>query len=349
MKKNKLIINHNKNIYDALYKLNNLNDMGSLILFIINDEKVVIGSLTDGDIRRALIDNAKLDTKLKQIVNKKFNYEYVGRTVNFKKYKTNGINILPILNNDGTFNSFYDFTYLNDVIPVECFIMAGGRGKRLSPLTDNIPKPLLDLEGKPMIEYTIEMLRSFGIKKIYISINYLGHLIRQVLGNGSRWGVEIIFIEEDMPLGTAGSLSLVENFKSENILLMNSDVLTNASISDLYKKLINTKADMVIASVPYKVDIPYAIFESEKHKVKSLVEKPTYLYNANAGIYMFNKKFINDIPKDKFYDITDLIDKLTNDKKEIYHVPITGYWIDIGKPIDLDRAKQLVKILNGRQ
>ena len=349
MEINKLLIDHNKNIYDALYKLNNIENLGSLILFVTDDKNVVIGSLTDGDIRRALIDNIKLDAKLKQIVNRKFNFEYVGKQVNVKHQKSNGIDVLPILNEDGTFNSFYDFTYLIDIIPVECFIMAGGRGKRLSPLTDKIPKPLLKLEGKPIIEYTIEMLCKFGIKKIYISINYLGHLIREALGNGSKWGVEIIYIEEDIPLGTAGSLSLVDNFKSENILLMNSDVLTNVSISDLYEKLINAKADMDISSIPHKVEIPYAVFESKKQKVMSLVEKPTYLYNANAGIYMFNKKLVEYIPKDKFYDITDLIEKLTNLKKDVYHVPITGYWIDIGKPIDYDRAKQLTKILNEKQ
>lgn len=349
MKINKLLIDHNKNIYDALYKLNNIENLSSLILFVTDDENVVIGSLTDGDIRRALINNFKLDAKLKQIVNRNFNFKYVGKQIDVKQQKSNGIDILPILNEDGTFNSFYDFTYLTDIVPVECFIMAGGRGKRLSPLTDKIPKPLLKLEGKPIIEYTIEMLCKFGIEKIYISINYLGHLIREALGNGSKWGVEIIYIEEDIPLGTAGSLSLVDNFKSENILLMNSDVLTNVSISDLYEKLINTKADMVISSIPHKVEIPYAVFNSKKQKVSSLVEKPTYLYNANAGIYMFNKKLVEDIPKDKFYDITDLIEKLTNLKKDVYHVPITGYWIDIGKPIDYDRAKQLTKILNERQ
>lgn len=224
--------------------------------------------------------------------------------------------------------------------------MAGGRGKRLSPLTDTIPKPMLDLGGMPIIERNIDRLISFGIKKIYVSVKYLGEQIVEHLGDGSLKGVSIEYIWEDKPLGTAGALSLVEEFKSDYVLLMNSDLLTNANFEDLYKTLLNEKADMAVASTEYKVDVPYAIFETKGNQVIDFKEKPSKVYHANAGIYILKKSLIEKIPQDSFFDITDLMENLVKSGGKLVYCPIIGYWIDIGKPADYKQAQDFVSYLS---
>jgi NDP-sugar pyrophosphorylase family protein len=222
-------------------------------------------------------------------------------------------------------------------------IMAGGRGKRLSPLTDHIPKPMLPLGDKPILEHNIDRLISYGIKKIYISVKYLGEQLEAYFGDGSSKGIEIKYIWEDEPLGTAGALALVEQFNSEFLLLMNSDLFTDVDFEDLYLDLINEKADMVVASTSYKVDVPFAVFETNERQIQNFKEKPSYVYHSNAGIYMFKSSLINKIPKNKFYNITDLMEELVNEKGKLIHNPILGYWIDIGSPADYKRAQELIK------
>jgi len=224
-------------------------------------------------------------------------------------------------------------------------IMAGGRGKRLSPLTDTIPKPMLSLGDKPIIEHNIDRLISFGIKKIYISVKFLGEQIQEYFGDGSKKGIEIEYIWENKPLGTAGALSLVENFKTDKVLLMNSDLFTNIDFEDLYLDMIENNSEMVVASTEYKVDVPYAVFETDGKDVVDFKEKPSYIYQSNAGIYILKKSLIKNIPKNKFYDITELMEKLVKEGGKLNFSPIRGYWIDIGKPIDYKQAQEFVKHL----
>ena len=222
--------------------------------------------------------------------------------------------------------------------------MAGGRGKRLSPLTDKVPKPMLILGDKPIIEHNIDKLISFGIKKIYISVKYLGEQIKSHFGDGNSKGIKIEYISENKPLGTAGCLSLVDNFEKNNILLMNSDLFTNVDFNKMYKSFLSENAEMVVASTKYKVDIPYAVFDyNVNNKVVGFKEKPSFTYHSNAGVYIFKKKWISSIPKDSFFDITDLMELMIDKKKKIIHEPILGYWVDIGTPNDYKNAKRLIK------
>ena len=194
-----------------------------------------------------------------------------------------------------------------------------------------------------LIEHNIDLLISYGIKKIHITINYLGSKIKEYFGDGSSKGIEIKYIKEEKFLGTAGSLSLIKKFSSKEIILMNSDLFTNINLENLYKKLILNNLDMVIASKGYKVDIPYAIFKTgTKNKIISFEEKPTYNYSSNAGIYIFKKELVSLIPKNIFYDITDLINNALKTNKNISHEPIKGFWIDIGSPHDYKKAQDRV-------
>ena len=347
MSSEQLLIEEDKVILEALVLLTKIRDYSRLILFVLSKKGKLIGSLTDGDVRRSLIKDQDLNKKVGEVCNRDYIYkmdtkDYLELNSIYKK----DIKLLPLLNKDKTISRFIDLDITKALLPMECVIMAGGRGKRLSPITDNIPKPMIKLNGKPIIEHNIDRLIKFGIKKIYISVNYLADQIESYFGDGSSKGIEINYIHENKKLGTAGALSLVEKFNSDNILLMNSDLFTNIDFEKLYLKLINDDLDMVISSKNYNVDLPYAVFETRKSSITNLSEKPTYTFPTNAGIYIFKNKFANLIPKNKFYDITDLISLLIEKEKKISHLPINGYWIDIGSPNDLKYAKQITDNLN---
>ena len=206
---------------------------------------------------------------------------------------------------------------------------------------------MIKLGDKSIIEHNIDMLSSFGINRVHISINYLGDQIKKAFGNGFSKNMNIEYINENKPLGTAGSLSLIENFKSEYILLMNSDLFTNIDIEKMFNKMIANEADMIIASTNYNIDVPYAILENgPENNIISLSEKPSYTYTSNAGIYIFQKEVIYKIPKNEFFDITDLIVELIKENLKIITYSIAGYWIDIGKLEDLKKAKELLKHQN---
>jgi len=224
--------------------------------------------------------------------------------------------------------------------------MAGGRGERLRPLTDDTPKPMLEIGGKPILEHNIDQLISYGIEKIYITILYLGQQIMDYFGDGSAKGISIEYIWEDKPLGTAGALTLIKNIETKYIVLMNSDLFTDVDIEDLFLSINQNEADMGIASVLHTVKIPYGIFDEEDQKIRSIREKPVFTHYANAGVYILRKELIQYIPQNSFYDITDLIEGLLKMGMVIIQNPIVGYWIDIGKHDDYQRAQEIAKHLS---
>lgn len=341
-----VLIHKESTVLEGLKKLNTIRDVSRLILFVIDDDEAVIGSLTDGDIRRNLLKTTNLYEKVVNICNRDFLFEYYNKGyLNLHSYRKRDIKILPLLDENHRMKDLIDLEKTRSLLPMECMIMAGGRGKRLSPLTDTIPKPMLPLGEKPIIEHNIDRLISFGIKKIYISVKYLGEHIQNYFGDGSSKGIEIEYVWENEPLGTAGALSLVENFKCDQVLLMNSDLFTNVDFEDLYLDFIKSQADMIVASTEYKVDVPYAVLETTGNTVVNFEEKPSYLFQSNAGIYILRKELIHKIPQNQFYDITTLMEELLKDGGKLAFNPIRGYWIDIGKPVDYKQAQEFVKHL----
>lgn len=339
-----ILIHKDNTILQALEKLNTIRDVSRLILFVNDDDNSIIGSLTDGDVRRSLVKHADVNKKVKDVCYRDFVFEYDHSDfLDLKSYRNKDIKILPILDQQKRLLRIIDLEITKAILPVECVIMAGGRGKRLSPLTDTIPKPMMLLGGKPIIEHNIDKLISFGIKKIYVSIKYLGQQIVDYLGDGSLKGINIEYIWEEEPLGTAGALSLVNNFSTDHILLMNSDLFTDANFEELYLQLIQRNADMIVATIPYSVDIPYAIMKLSDDYITGFKEKPRYTYYANAGIYLFKREAINLIPKSSFYNATDLMDAIISNKGKLIKCSLTGYWIDIGQIADYNKAKEIVK------
>lgn len=338
----KNIISHTASIIEAMKQINEIP--GSLTLFVVDEQQQLVGTLTDGDIRRGFINGLILTDSVKKFLRRSFHKVNSKFTVDeFKQARDKGIRLLPVLNEKGQIEKVYDLKKRKSILPLEAMIMAGGRGERLRPLTDKIPKPMLPLGNKPIIEHNIDRLISFGIDKIYISIKYLGQQIVDYFGDGSEKGIQIDYIWEDQPLGTAGALSLVEKFNFEHILLMNSDLFTDTDFEDLYLNTIKQKASMGVATVPYTTKVPYGVFTTKENKITGLKEKPVYTNYANAGIYILNTKILNKIPRNTFYNITDLMEQLIDENQAVIHNPIVGYWIDIGQHQDYKNAQEIVK------
>ncbi|MDM1295955.1 NTP transferase domain-containing protein [Sphingobacterium sp. N143] len=337
-------INQDLSIRDALIKLDLISP--SSILFVVDEQKVLLGSLTDGDLRRGFIRGLDFENNLLDFVqpNPVFIREREYDLNKLERFRKNHLKIIPIVNGEKQITDILDFSQRKTLIPADAVLMAGGEGKRLRPLTEKTPKPLLFVGEKPIIEYNIDRLKEVGVRTINISINYLGEQLEQYFGDGSQKEIRINYVRETKPLGTIGSVLLVEDFDHEDIIIMNSDLLTNIDFNDFFKTYQETNADMIVATTSYHVDVPYAVLEvNESNAVKSLKEKPRYTYYSNAGIYILKKNLLAMIPENQFFDITDLMDRIIEMDLKLVTYPINGYWLDIGKHEDFKKAQEDIK------
>lgn len=341
----KHIISDKASIRQALTQLDALGV--DAILFLIDEEERLLGSLTDGDIRRGFIKGLTIASSICLFANKrpKFCFEEEINLATLKQYRLQRFNIIPILNTAKQLVRLLNFRVQQSILPIDAVIMAGGKGTRLHPLTLEVPKPLLKIGNRAIIDYNVDLLKKFGINNITLSIGYLGQQLIDHFKATTNQGVPVQFIEEKEPLGTLGSVGLIKSFQNKYILVMNADLLTTIDLESCFKKLLDTQADMIVATFPYKVDIPYGIIEAQGNQITGLSEKPSYTYYANAGIYIFKKELVQLIPKGKRMNATDLIELLTQINKKIVHYPIAQYWLDIGKPNDFKQAQQDIKYL----
>jgi len=318
-----------------------------LTLLIQDSKERLIGTLTDGDIRRKLVTGTKLGDTVKSCMNTEFTFirkngiDYH----DISHYKFLGIRLLPVLDNQDRIVRIYDLTKLRAILPVETVIMAGGLGTRLRPLTNDTPKPLLKIGGKPIIEHNLDRLLSYGIDHVTISIRYLGEQIVDYFGNGQSKDASIRYVREEQPLGTAGSLSLIDDFHSETILLSNSDILTTLNYEDFYTDFINHDADISVVTIPYRVKVPYGVVELNEENISAIKEKPQYTYYANAGIYLIKRSMIDEIAENKPLEITDFIQQQIAKGRSVRTFPFWGYWLDIGTPEDFENAQKAIQIL----
>ncbi|MBA6153402.1 nucleotidyltransferase family protein [Gelidibacter maritimus] len=338
------VIRENASVREALIKLDIL--ASDAILFVTDTENILLGSLTDGDLRRGFIKGLGFEDALLKFIQPNPSFIVEGEFVmdKLEEYKAKNFKIIPVLNHTKQIVEVINFREQSTIIPADAIIMAGGEGKRLRPLTEATPKPLLKVGDKPIIEYNIDRLQQVGVKNITLSINYLGDQLVDYFGDGESRRLNIQYVREDKPLGTIGSILLVEEFYHEDIIVMNSDLLTNIDFHDFYKCYKDSGADMAVAATSYHVDVPYGVLEAdESNKVLSLKEKPRYTYYSNAGIYILKKHLLKMIPQDEFYDITDLIKRILEMNLKMLTYPINGYWLDIGKHEDFEKAQNDVK------
>ncbi len=342
----KHLINSNSTVHESLTLLNEL--AADAILFIVDDNQKLIGSLTDGDLRRGFIKGLTFSNQILDFLQpnpkrlNKSNYS-IEEVIEYRK---KGFQILPVVDEDNIVVNVINFKHFKSYLPLDVVIMAGGRGERLRPLTDNIPKPLLLVGDKPIIEHNIDRLRSFGIDDMWIAVKYLGEQIKNHLKDGENKSIRIKYIEETSPLGTAGALSLVEGYYHDSILMMNSDLLTNINFEDFYLFFKQEEADIAVACIPYQVNVPYGVMETEGNIITKLREKPTYTHFSNAGIYLIKNEVLAAIPKGEFYNATDLIEKVIETGGKAVAYPLVGYWLDIGRHDDYLKAQNDIKHLD---
>ena len=336
---NKLFI-YKKEIIRKALELLNTYQIG--IILVIDKDNKLLGTLTDGDIRRGLLSGKVLETEIKDIMNQ--NFIYMSENEDYKNYQKilikKSIKHLPVIDKEGKIidllisNEYSEKKSLSNPV----VIMAGGIGSRLRPYTNNCPKPMLEINGKPILEILIEQCIDFGFQDFFLSVNYLKDIIINYFGDGSKWGIKITYLEESNPCGTAGSLRLLPKNIEESFLVINGDVLTKFNPYKLLEFHNYHKALATLSVREHILEIPFGVIETKGVEVKEILEKPSYKKLVNAGVYALDPailKFINDQEK---IDMPELFNKAIISGSKIVACPIHEYWIDIGRPETLEEA-----------
>lgn len=341
------IIDSQASLRQALQQLNGLSG-GAMTLFAVDSGGRVTGTLTDGDIRRAIIRGVGLDEPVSEAAMRDFRY-VTGDAVDvdvLRRCRDAGITLVPVLDDDRRLCRLIDLTAIRTVLPLKAVLMAGGKGERLRPATLTTPKPLLEIEGKAIIDYNIEALAACGIFDVTVTTRYLADRIDEHFSRPVA-GIDVKTVREDKPLGTIGAVALTGVASAPgDTLVMNSDLLTTISFEEMYLLHRNRRADVTIAVVPYQVSVPYAILTIDgdnPEAVTGIEEKPSYSYYANAGIYIFSNSLLRTLDADTRCDATDLIARAIADGLKVTYYPIKGTWIDVGSPVDFRQAGELMR------
>lgn len=340
--KDHIILSGSK-IKEALLQLDVLAK--DAILFVVDENEKLVGSLTDGDVRRGLLKGISIDSEVDQIIqpNPKFVRKGDRDIKKIIEYREGNYRVLPVINDQGKVVNVINFRHLKSYLPIDAVIMAGGKGERLKPLTNSVPKPLLKVGDKAIMEYNVERLSFYGIDDFWFSVKYLGEQIEAFFGDGVERNIKIDYVREEEPLGTIGAVSMIANFSHDYILVTNSDVLTNLDYEDFFLHFIEKDADFAVVTIPYNVSIPYAVLEASDGHIIDFKEKPTYTYYSNGGIYLMKKSVLSLIPSAVRFDATDLMEKLIAAGKKVVSYPLVGYWLDIGRPEDFLKAQEDIK------
>ena len=313
----------------------------SSTIFVLDVKNKLLGTVVDGDIRRAFLAGHTIDTEVRLVMNKSFlslNFQHAPESVQAILNHLGNLQV-PVLRDDGSIDSVYT---LPGTIPVNLpvVIMAGGRGVRLSPLTDSCPKPMLQINGQPMLELIIINLISLGVREFFISVNYLKHMIIDYFGDGSSLGVSITYLEEEQPLGTAGSLSLLPKNFDSNFLVVNADILSRVDYKALFSYFIEHSPDALMCIRANKLQIPFGVVQHNGHSFIGVQEKPNLEFMINTGVYILSPKVLSLI-KSHFLDMPLLFELMTESKYDIHVFPIHEDWYDVGVPSSLNQVSLL--------
>ena len=330
----------------ALDRLDTLSGK-TMVLFATDAEDRLQGTVTGGDIRRALLRGISLETPVAEAMNRSFTAieKDDDPAEKVAEGKRRHLCLLPVTD-DGHISDIIDLTRLKALLPIDVVLMAGGRGERLRPLTLSIPKPLLAVGGKPIIDRNIEMLEEYGVRNIFVTVNYLHNRIEEHfrIRNAKETDnhADVTCVLEPKRLGTLGSLALVEGLRHDNILVVNSGLLTNLDFEKMWRTHTESGAHLTMGAVPYTVSVPFAIMRTKGSEVTGLEEKPTYNYFINGGVYMMRRELLERITKGEYLDAPNFIESLIADGLKVECFPIEGRWIDIGSPDDYRAANELL-------
>jgi dTDP-glucose pyrophosphorylase/predicted transcriptional regulator len=314
------------------------------IAIIVDNEKKLLGTISDGDIRRAILKNISLNDSIKNI------YSKTPIVANINNSKEEILNIcrskkihqIPIIDEKG---NLIALEILDELISKEIklnkvVLMVGGLGTRLRPLTENIPKPMLKVGNKPILQTIVEKFSLYGYKNIVMCVNYKLNIIQDYFGDGSKFGVNIDYILEDKRLGTAGGLGLIDEKLTEPFFVMNADLLTNVNFDHLYDFHVTNNSMATMCVQDYDFKVPYGVVNVENTKILSIKEKPTQKYFVNAGIYMLSPDCLKYIPQNQFYDMPTLFEKLISENENVISFPLREYWLDIGHIDEYEKANE---------
>ena len=324
---------------------------GEGLAIVLTDDGHLMDTVTDGDVRRALLAGAALDAPVKALLEIGKRAPHDKGPVTAPKTLSDAdllqmmtekvIRQLPLVDEHG---ELVDIAFMHELVeeleedPV-AILMAGGRGARLLPLTEKVPKPLLPIGDKPVMERIISQLREAGIKKMNVAVHHKSEQISSHFGNGSRFGVELTYVAEDKPLGTAGSLRALGQL-TEPFIVINADIVTTLSYKALIAYHREHKADITVAVRRYEIAVPYGVLECDGPQINRLVEKPVTTVLVNAGIYLVEPRVTKLIPEDEHFDMTDLVSRVLESGGSVVAFPIHEYWLDIGRHEDYSSAQR---------
>jgi dTDP-glucose pyrophosphorylase len=319
------------------------------IAIVADENNILLGTLTDGDIRRCLLAGGSLATSVVEAMNEApltaAPHTPVPQLMNMMRRRK--VLALPIIDEDGHFIRLVHLGDLDEASPrvvsdvafAFAVIMAGGEGTRLRPITETLPKPMVDIGGVPLLERQITRLAKVGIRRVYLSVNYLSHIIEEYFGDGRSHGVEICYLREKEKLGTAGALSMLPEVPTSPIIVMNGDILTTTDFRSLYSFHIQHGALVTVSAVDHHVNIPYGVITSDGPFVKGLLEKPSQRFLCNAGIYALSPDALRFLGNGVPCNMTDIVSSCLSAKELVAVFPMHEYWSDIGTPDDLERAR----------
>ncbi len=323
------------------------------IAVVVDDTGRLVGTLTDGDVRRCLLAGGTLQTPLSQAMNAQPLAASVGSPAShlLDLMRLRNVLAVPLVDAHGAFVRVVHLSELSAAPEVHAatsgfsfaVIMAGGEGARLRPITQSIPKPMVEIAGVPLLERQVRRLADAGLQRLYISVNYLSHVIERHIGDGSQFGIEVRYLHERDKLGTAGALSLLPERPAGAILVLNGDILTTSDFASLHAFHQSHSAYVTVAAIDYRVDIPYGVLYSDGSQVTELVEKPSQRFLCNAGMYAVAPQALELVPAGQPSNMTDLINRCLAVQHSVAVFPLHEYWSDIGTPDDLARAREFFK------
>lgn len=347
----RILIEESGTLRDAMAAIDR---SGKGIALLVDGERRLVATVTDGDVRRAILAGITLDSPVDYLIARKPPKvrEPVTASVDQDELElkeimdARGVRHVPVLDGEGRVVRLAIREELEEgpELPISAVIMAGGFGTRLRPLTDDTPKPMLHIGGTPLLQRTVERLRRSGIRNVNLTTHYLPEKIHNHFGDGTDFGVRINYVEEEVPLGTAGALGLLPA-SDEPLLVMNGDILTGVDFQQLVKFHREHDAALTVGVRQYEFKVPYGVVQAEQGVVRALREKPKYEFLVNAGIYLLEPDVRGYIPADRRFDMTDLISALLKDGRKVVTFPIVEYWLDIGQIEDFQRAQQDVESL----
>lgn len=344
------LINHNKSLRDAL---RSINKNGNKCVIVCDKNKKFLGTLSDGDIRKAILSKAKLTEKIKNYYNSKAKFLIKNKfnkkdlEILFFKKKFDIIPILDELRNIvevSTWTSVFNKKKIVKKNNTPVIIMAGGKGERLQPFTNILPKPLIPIKGKPVIEYIMDKFEENGFSNFYLTINHKAQIIKSYFKDHDKYNT-LNFYNEKKPLGTAGSINKISLKKNKHFFVSNCDIILDIDYLDLLKFHINNKYDITVVGSAKEFQIPYGVCHlSNNGNLKSIEEKPKYDFLVNAGLYLLNSEIKNLVPKDIYFDFTNLINLAQRKNKKIGVYPVhENQWIDIGQWSEFRKAIEVLQ------